>query len=72
MTKPYKIIDLQSAGMFEDMTFSSLKEIKEALQNYHSQDNEGADTWTLATLLDVGCWGITKNGKEIDYNKINI
>lgn len=56
----YKIIDTQGQGTFSGLSFSSLEEVKEALQNYHSSDVEGAETMSLETLCEIGGWSIAE------------
>lgn len=56
----YKVIDCQGGGLMSDRQFSSLEEVKEALQSFHSVDVENTDKMTLEDLCEIGSWAVEK------------
>jgi hypothetical protein len=70
----YKIVDLQGGDLKKDRIYTSLEEIREDLQNFHSQDYLFLDGYaSLLDLLEIGKWAITDmQGEEIEAEYISI
>jgi len=68
----YKIIDLQGAGLGEELRFKTTEDIRKHLVELHSDDcnkyninPEEIIKWCLQDLLDYGDWAIMKYNKEV-------